>query len=47
MHGACKALVSSGTKEEREVTKVRYKIAKREAKKVIAVAKSNGYERLY
>lgn len=33
----CKGLVSRGTGEERDSNKVRYKIAKREAKKAITV----------
>ena len=38
---ACKALVSRGTKGEKE------KIMKREVKKAIVVIKNNAYERLY
>ena len=42
-----KALMESRTYEEVESHKVQYKIAKREAKKAVAVAKNNAYERLY
>ena len=42
-----KALADSRTDEEKEVIKVQYRIAKREAKKVVVVAKNNAYERLY
>ena len=42
-----KALVSSKTDEEKEVNKVQYQIAKREAKKAMEVAKNNAYKRLY
>ena len=42
-----KALVSSGTNKEKEVNKAEYRIAKREAKKVVAVAKNNAFKRLY
>ena len=41
------ALVSSRTDEEQEVNRVQYGIAKKEAKKAVAVAKNNAYERLY
>ena len=33
--------------EEKEANRVQYKIAKKEAKKAVAVAKNNAYERLY
>jgi len=42
-----KALVGSRTDEKKGVNKVQYRIAKREAKKALAVAKNNGHERLY
>jgi len=42
-----KALVGNRTDEEKEVNRVQYKIAKKEAKKAMAVAKNNAYERLY
>jgi len=42
-----KALVGSSTDEEKEVNKVQHRMAKREAKKAVAVAKNNEYERLY
>ena len=38
-----KALVSSRTNEGKEDNKVQYKIAKREAKKVLAIAKNDAY----
>ena len=40
-----KALMESRTEEEVESHKVQYKIVKREAKKAVAVAKHNAYER--
>jgi len=39
--------MESRTEEEVEFNKVQYKTAKKEAKKVVAVAKCNAYERLY
>jgi len=42
-----KALVGSRTDEEKKVDKVQYRIAKREAKKAVTVAKNNAYERLH
>jgi len=42
-----KALMESRTKEEVEARKVPYRIAKKEAKRAVAVAKNNAYERLY
>ena len=42
-----KALVGGRMDEENEVNKLQYRIVKREAKKVVAVAKNNAYERLY
>ena len=42
-----KVLMDNRTDGEKEANKVRYKITKREANKVVAVAKTNAYERLY
>jgi len=42
-----KTLMESRTEEEVEFNKVQYKTAKKEAKKSVAVAKNNAYERLY
>ena len=42
-----KALMESMTKEEVDFNKVLYKTVKKEAKKAVAVAKNNAYERLY
>jgi len=42
-----KALINSRTNEEVEFNRVPYKIAKKEAKIAVAVAKKNAYERLY
>jgi len=42
-----KALMDSITEEEVEFNKVQYKIVKKEAKKAVAIAKNNAYERLY
>ena len=42
-----KALIDSRTEEEKDVNRVQYRIAKKEAKKAVAVAKSNAYEKLY
>jgi len=39
--------MNSGTKEEKEISRVRYNVAKKVAKKSIAVAKSTAYDRLY
>ena len=41
-----KALVGSRTDEEREVNRIQYRNANKEAKKAVAVAKSNAYEKL-
>jgi len=41
------AFTNSGTDEEKEISRVRYKAAKRVAKKIIAVVKSMAYDRLY
>ena len=40
-------LIGSGSKEEKEINTVQYKIAKREAKKSVAVSKNNAHDRLY
>ena len=37
----------SRTVEEKEVNRVHYRIARREAKRAVAVAKSNAYDKLY
>ena len=42
-----KALMESRTDEEVEFNKAQYKTAKKEAKKAVAVAKNDAYERLY
>jgi len=42
-----KALMESRTEQEEQFNKVQYKIAKKEAKKAVVVAKNNAYERLY
>ena len=42
-----KALIESRTEDEVEFNKVQYKTAQKEAKRAVAVAKSNAYERLY
>ena len=42
-----KVLMESRTEDEVEFNKVQYKTAKKEAKRAVAVAKSNAYERLY
>jgi len=42
-----KALMGSRTDEEKEANKVQYRMAKREAKKAVVVAKTKAYERLY
>jgi len=42
-----KALMHSITEEEGEFNKVQYKIAKKEARKTVAIAKNNAYEKLY
>ena len=42
-----KPLVGTRTDKGKEVNKVQYRIAKREAKKAVVVAKNNTYERLY
>ena len=40
-------LMNNGTDEEKESSRVRYKVAKKVAKKTVAVAKSMTYDRLY
>ena len=45
--GKYKALVSSRTDEEKEVNRVQYRIANKEAKNAVAIAKNNAYEKLY
>ena len=40
-------VINSGTDEEREIRRVRYKAAKKVAKKAMAVAKNLAFERLY
>jgi len=42
-----KALIENRTDEEVEFNRVQYKIAKKEAKIVVTVAKNNAYEKLY
>jgi len=42
-----KALVGNITDEKKKVNRMHYRIAKREAKKAVAVAKNYAYERLY
>ena len=39
--------MNSESDEEKEISRVRYKAAKKVAKKVVAVAKSMAYDRLY
>ena len=46
-HEKYKALVGSRMDKEKQVNRVQYRIAKKEAKKPVAVAKNNAYERLY
>jgi len=41
------AFMNNRTDEEKEISRVRYKAAKRVAKKIIAVVKSMAYDRLY
>jgi len=41
------ALMGDRKDEEKEANKVQYRLAKREVKKAVAVAKTNAYERLY
>jgi len=41
------AFMNSRTDEEKESSRVRYKAVKKAAKKVVAVAKSTAYDRLY
>jgi len=41
-----KALVDSRRNKEKEVTRVHYRTARREAKRAVAVAKNNAYDRL-
>jgi len=41
------AFINSGMDEKKEVSRDRYKSAKREAKKVVAIAKSMAYDRSY
>ena len=45
-HEAHVTLVSSGSEKE-EVMEVQYKSAKREAKKIVTMAKNKVYKRLY
>jgi len=40
-------LAISGSEEENKVMKGRYKSAKREAKKIVTIAKNMAYEMLY
>ena len=40
------AFVNSGTDEEKEISRVSYKAAKKVAKKVVAITKSMTYDRL-
>ena len=40
------AFMNSGTDEQKEISRVRYKAAKKVAKKAIVVAKSMAYDRL-
>jgi len=42
-----KAILGSKTYEEKEVNRIQYRIAKKQAKKAVVVAKNNAYERLY
>ena len=42
-----KALVDSRRNKEKEVTRVHYRTARREAKRAVAAAKNNAYDRLY
>jgi len=42
-----KAIVDSRTNEEKEVNKVHCRIARREAKRAVVVAKNNVYDMLY
>jgi len=42
-----KALIGSKTGEEKEVNRVQYRIVRKEAKKAVAVAKNNAYEKSY
>ena len=42
-----KALMESRTEEEVESRKVQYRIAKKEAKKAVVVAKNNAYKRVH
>jgi len=42
-----KALVGSRTDEEREVNRIQYRNANKEAKKAVAVVKNKAYEKLY
>ena len=44
---AYNALVSSGTEEEKELNKKRYKMAKRGSKNAVTIAKNIAYGRLY
>jgi len=41
------AFIKSGTDEEKEISRVRYKLVKKVAKKAIIVVKSTAYDRLY
>ena len=42
-----KTLIGSRTEEKKEVNRVQYRFAKKEAKKAVAVTKDNAYEKLY
>ena len=42
-----KVLIDSRTEEAKEVNRVHYRIARREAKRAVAAAKNNAYDRLY
>jgi len=39
--------MNSGANEEKEISRVRYKVGKKVAKKAVAVVKSMAYDRLY
>ena len=41
------AFMNSGTDEEKEISRVSYKAAKKVAKKAVAITKSIAYDRLY
>ena len=44
---ACAVFMNSGTDEEKEISRVRYKVAAKIAKKAVAVAKSMAHDTLY